>query len=102
MIKVVSKQADLIMYDVSLSIALYIIIVVFVTMSRKITMRTLNELDETNNQLIEINDSVMAGKKQLMRKINTQKVIQREWQSTAGKSRREWASRRKNRMRYTG
>lgn len=59
--KLYQKTSRLIMYDVSLSIALYIIIVVFCTMSRKITMRTLNELDETNNQLIEINDSVMQA-----------------------------------------
>ena len=59
--KLYQKTSRLIMYDVSLSIALYIIIVVFCTMSRKITMRTLNELDATNNQLIEINDSVMQA-----------------------------------------
>ena len=46
--KLYQKTSRLIMYDVSLSIALYIIIVVFCTMSRKITMRTLNELDAIN------------------------------------------------------
>ncbi|MBU5478818.1 response regulator [Eubacterium sp. MSJ-13] len=59
--KLYQKVSRLIIYDVSLSIVLYIVIVIFCTMSRRITMRTLNELDETNNELIEINDSVMQA-----------------------------------------
>lgn len=59
--KLYQRVSRLIVYDISLSIALYIVIVIFCTMSRRITMRTLNELDETNNELIEINDSVMQA-----------------------------------------
>ena len=59
--KLYQRVSRLIVYDISLSIALYIVIVIFCTRSRRITMRTLNELDETNNELIEINDSVMQA-----------------------------------------
>ena len=44
-----------------LSIVLYMIIVVFCTMSMRVTRRTLNELDETNDELQEINDSVLQA-----------------------------------------
>lgn len=43
--KLYQRVSRLIVYDISLSIALYIVIVIFCTMSRRITMRTLNELD---------------------------------------------------------
>lgn len=59
--KLYQRVSRLIVYDISLSIVLYIVIVIFCTRSRRITMRTLNELDETNNELIEINDSVMQA-----------------------------------------
>ena len=95
--KLYQKTSRLIMYDVSLSIALYIIIVVFCTMSRKITMRTLNELDETNNQLIEINDSVMQAlaktidAKDKYTKGHSERVAKysREISARMGKSKRE-------------
>ena len=58
-----------------LSIVLYMIIVVFCTMSMRVTRRTLNELDETNDELQEINDSVLCRlwQKQLMQRTNTLK-----------------------------
>lgn len=55
------KISNLIIYDVGLSIVLYMIIVVFCTMSMRVTRRTLNELDETNDELQEINDSVLQA-----------------------------------------
>ena len=56
------KISNLIIYDVGLSVVLYMIIVVFCTMSMRVTRRTLNELDETNDELQEINDSVLDRK----------------------------------------
>ncbi len=55
------KISNLIIYDVGLSVVLYMIIVVFCTMSMRVTRRTLNELDETNDELQEINDSVLQA-----------------------------------------
>lgn len=51
----------LIVYDILLSIVIYIVVVIFCTMSMRTATRTLNKLDETNSQLQEINDSVMQA-----------------------------------------
>ena len=52
---------NLIGYDIGVGIVLYIIIVFFCTRSKKSTDATLNQLDETNNELTDLNNMVMQA-----------------------------------------
>ena len=51
----------LIGYDIGIGIVLYIIIVFFCTRSKKNTDATMNQLDETNNELTDLNNMVMQA-----------------------------------------
>ena len=52
---------NLIGYDIGVGIVLYIIIVFFCTRSKKSTDATMNQLDETNNELTDLNNMVMQA-----------------------------------------
>lgn len=52
---------NLIWYDLGVGLVLYIIIVAFCTRSKKSTDMTLRQLDDTNNELTELNNMVMQA-----------------------------------------
>lgn len=52
---------NLIWYDLGVGLVLYIIIVIFCTKAKKNTDASMNQLDETNNELTDLNNMVMQA-----------------------------------------